>query len=113
MIFGVLRSFVAAMFRPGRLGEGLNLFVRYFPWSGVERYEFPRRVHVVVCGTREVWRGREEDCPGLLVVVLCGCNRRGARVGAERGGWRDRRLCCGWEWGGAGGRCGAGAESPA
>ena len=54
MIFGVLRSFLAGMFRPGRLGEGLNLFVKYFPWFGVERYEFPRRVHVVVCGTREL-----------------------------------------------------------
>ncbi len=48
---------IVTMFRPGLSGESKR-FVTIFPWLGVEQYEFPRRVNVVVRGTRVVWRGR-------------------------------------------------------
>jgi hypothetical protein len=45
-------------FLPPECEGGIERVCNYFPWLGVEQYEFPRRVNVVVCGMRVVWRGR-------------------------------------------------------
>ena len=91
IIFGVGPKLFASSSSGHWRGMGANATV--FPWLGVEQYEFPRRVNVVLFGTREVWRGRKEDCPGLLAVVVCCCDCGDVRVGAEFGGWCDQRFC--------------------